>query len=77
MGAIVSKRLKTLLFDKGITYAQLARKIGISENNLALKINGKRRWWIDECVEITKILGYTDVREVFPEIYNAYIKQSA
>lgn len=74
MKYIESKRLKTILFDKGITYEQLAKKIGISENNLYHKINGKRRWWIDECIEIAKILGFSEIKEVFPEIYNEYIK---
>lgn len=77
MKCIESKRLKSILFDKGITYAQIAQKIGISENNFTHKINGKRRWWIDECVEITRILGFTDIKEVFPEIVNAYFKKSA
>jgi len=66
----VCKRLKTLLFDKDITYAKLAQKLGISENNLTLKINGKRRWWIDECVFVARYLGFSDLNEVFPEIFS-------
>ncbi|NMB32717.1 MAG: hypothetical protein GX992_00535 [Clostridium sp.] len=64
------KTLKTILFDRSITYKTLANKMGISENNLLFKINGKRRWWIDECLTVTKLLGYKDAKEVFPEIFN-------
>jgi transcriptional regulator with XRE-family HTH domain len=74
MKRIESRRLKTLLFDADITYAQLAKKLGVSENNITMKINGKRRWWIDECVEIARILGRSNLEEIFPELYNAYIR---
>lgn len=64
------KKLKLLLFERNMTYEALAMKLGISENNIHFKINGKRRWWIDECIAVTKKLGLEDVGEVFPEIYN-------
>src|SRR5690606_25587620 len=63
------KRLKSILFEKSITYETLAQELGISENNIHFKINGRRRWWVDECISVAKILGYDDVSEVFPEIY--------
>lgn len=79
-----SKTLKTLLFDSSITYVQLAKRLGISENNLTFKINGRRKWWIDECVAIVGVLnsikkketdleGETflllDLKAVFPETF--------
>jgi hypothetical protein len=55
-----------------MTYAQFAAKLGISENNLIFKINGKRRWWLEECILAAKLLGIKDLKEVFPEIFSKY-----
>jgi len=74
---VKSHRLTVILFDRKITYPQLAKKIGISGNSLQQKINGQRRWWIDECVSIAKYLGYEDLREVFPEVYEHILKNIA
>ena len=73
---IECKTLKNILFASEITYAQIAKKIGISENAVNFKINGKRSWWIEECVLVTKLLGYSDLIEVFPEIVEKYLKSA-
>ncbi len=63
--------LKRLLLGN-MTYKQFADKLGISENNLNFKINGKRGWWLDECILAVKILGKHELREVFPEAFEKY-----
>lgn len=67
---VVCKRLKGLMVEYEITVRKLSRKIGISENSLTLKINGHRNWWLWEILSITKQFGFSDARDVFPEIYN-------
>ena len=68
---IVCKELKGLLAKNDLTIGKLAGKLGISENALTLKINGERRLWLDEALKITKIFGFEQVRDVFPELYDA------
>lgn len=64
-------RLKGILVEKKITQEEIARKVGISENSLARKINGHRDFWYWEMAIITKLLGYGIINEVFPEICDA------
>lgn len=72
--SIVCKKLKGLMAEHEITVRQLSKKIGISENSLTLKINGRRDWWYWEMVSVMKHFGFSEVREVFPEIYNHVLK---
>ncbi|MFZ5650124.1 MAG: helix-turn-helix domain-containing protein [Bacillota bacterium] len=71
---IVCKKLKGLMAEHEITVRQLSQKIGISENSLTLKINGRRDWWYWEMVLVMKHFGFQEVKEVFPEIYNHVLK---
>ncbi|WP_273483667.1 helix-turn-helix domain-containing protein [Desulforamulus ruminis] len=71
---IVCKKLKGLMAEHEITIRKLSRKIGISENSLTLKINGKRPWWFWEMLVITKEFGFSEVKDVFPEIYDSILK---
>ena len=64
-------RLKGILVEKKITQEEIARRMGISENSLARKINGHRSFWYWEMAIITKLLGYCIIHEVFPEICDA------
>lgn len=73
---IVSKRLKGLMAERELTTKKLAEKIGISENSLTLKINGHRDWWSWEMFLVVKEFGFTEVREVFPELYNSALNAS-
>ncbi|NLA96581.1 MAG: hypothetical protein GX838_07060 [Clostridiaceae bacterium] len=61
--------------EKKITQERLANGIGISENSLARKINGHRDFWYWEVVIITRLLGYHNIIEVFPELYKQAISQ--
>lgn len=69
--SIVCRRLKGIMAENGITIKRLSEKIGISENGLTLKINGKRTWWYPEVLRTAKALGYEAPEDVFPEIREA------
>jgi len=71
---IVCRKLKGLMAENDITVRKLSQKIGISENSLTLKINGHRDWWYWEMVSVMKNFGFTEVKDVFPEIYNHVLK---
>jgi len=68
--SITSKRLKGLMAERDITLLELSGKMGISENDLRLKINGLADWLFSELVFVVDCLGFSEVREVFPELYN-------
>ena len=68
-------RLKGIMVEKKFTQERLAKMTGISENSLARKINGHRDFWYWEVVYITRLLGFHNISEVFPELFNAAISQ--
>ena len=71
---IVCNRLKGLMVEHKTPTRKLSRNIGISENSLTLKINGRRDWWFWEMVAVTKCFGFSEVKDVFPEIYDHVLK---
>lgn len=73
---VVSRRLKGLMAEHDTTIKDLAKKIGISENSLTLKINAQRDWWYWELMLIVKAFGYSEIKDVFPELYEAVSKVS-
>jgi transcriptional regulator with XRE-family HTH domain len=73
----ICKRLKGLLAENELTISNLAKKIGISENALSLKINGYREWWFWEVMLVTKEFGAENAKEVFPELYAELLKKGA
>ena len=73
---IVCNRLKGLMVEKGMTAKALSKKVGISESTLLQKINGHRDWWFWEVAAIVKAMGFSETREVFPEICNSILNVS-
>ena len=73
---VVSRRLKGLMAEHETTLRSLSKKIGISENSLTLKINAQRDWWYWELMLIVKEFGFSEVKEVFPELYEAVLRAS-
>jgi len=71
---IICKKLKGLMAENDVTIRKLSAKIGISENSLTLKINGRRDWWYWEMLFVMKQFGFTEVKEVFPELYESILK---
>jgi hypothetical protein len=74
--SVVCRKLKGLLAENEMSVKKLSQIIGISENSLTLKVNGQRNWWFWEMVRTMKVFGYEEVREVFPELYEATLKVS-
>ncbi|OPY58478.1 MAG: hypothetical protein A4E55_00884 [Pelotomaculum sp. PtaU1.Bin035] len=66
---IVCRRLKGLMAENDITVQNLSKKMGISEELLEQKINGGCDWLFVETMFIVKEFGFSEVKEVFPELY--------
>lgn len=49
-------KLKGLMREKGVTQAELAKKIGMAESTLNLKLSGKSFFKADEILKIAEIL---------------------
>ena len=71
MTKIVSKRLKGVIVEHNMTYCELSKKMGISKNSLGRKINGQYSWLYRELIFIVKFFGFSEVKEIFPELYNS------
>lgn len=71
---IVCKKLKGLMVEHDMPARKLSGKIGISESSLVQKINGHRDWWYWEVMSIVKMFGFSEVKDVFPEIYDSVLK---
>ncbi|MFZ5650162.1 MAG: hypothetical protein ACOY4I_04820 [Bacillota bacterium] len=70
MTRIVSKRLRGLMAEHDITLLDLSKRLNIPEKSLSLKINGRRNWMYRELISITMQFGFSEIKEVFPELYN-------
>lgn len=57
--------LRASIAEKGLNQAKLAAAIGISENSLSRKINGKRDFSLSEVVAITKVLELKKPQDIF------------
>lgn len=55
-----TKKLKAKIVEEGLTQKDLAKKIGVSENTLTRKINGKRDFYIGEIDKICEALHISD-----------------
>ena len=60
--------------QRKMSVAELAITIGISQEELKLKIEGDREWLYKEALATMKYLGFYEIREVFPEYYNEALK---
>jgi len=73
---IVCKKLKGLMVEHDMPAKKLSKKIGISESSLTQKINGHRDWWYWEVLLIVKVFKFSEVKDVFPELYESFSKAS-
>ncbi len=71
---MVSKKLKGLMAQHGITIRKLSNMVGISEKSLSLKINGRRKWRYWEAIFIVGQFGFSEVKDVFPELYDSVLR---
>lgn len=58
---INTRKLKAAMIEAGCTQKELAEKLGISENSVSKKINGKRSFNIDEACAVCEALNIVDV----------------
>ena len=73
---VKSLRLRGLMAENEMTTAMLAKKIGISELTLQLKITGERAWWFWETLEVSKVFGYDSTKDVFPEMHKLVMESA-
>ena len=56
---------KKTLLEKGVSQNKLATLLNVSPKTLCEKINGKKRFYVDEAFKICDILGIEDIKEYF------------
>jgi putative transcriptional regulator len=57
-------RIKILMLENNISAKELAKKLGMSDASLSLRLNGKREFSLSEAKKVLKIFGKT-----FEEIF--------
>lgn len=58
-------KLKAKIVENGLTQEQLARKMGISVQNLNAKLNKRANLSLNEVISLVKILNITDPVAIF------------
>ena len=57
-------KIKGKLKENNLTYADISLTLGISRTAFNDKINGKRKFYVDEIKEISKKLNLTDEEKI-------------
>lgn len=57
-------KIKGRLKECNITYDEVSSMLGISKTTFSDKINGKKRFYIDEIKKMSKILEFTDKEKI-------------
>jgi len=70
---LVCWRLKGLIAEHDMTVKELAQRIGISENSLRLRINGRREWLYKELIATINLFGFSETKDVFPDLHNSIL----
>lgn len=60
-----SNKLKAKIVENDLTQEQLAKKMGISVQNLNAKLNKRAVFTLDEVISLIKILNITDPVSIF------------
>lgn len=55
-----TEKLKKRIEEKGISQAEVARKLRCAQSTVSLKINNKRPFFLDEAWELAEILEIKD-----------------
>lgn len=53
----IDREITLFLRDYGVTQGELAKSLGMSENTLRWKRNGKHEWKLSEIVKLAKVMG--------------------
>ena len=57
-------KIKGKLKENNLTYGDISMTLGISRTTFNDKINGKKKFYIDEIKELSKKLNLTDEEEI-------------
>ena len=60
-----ANKVRAKMRENGMTQADVAKSIGISENSLSRKLNGKREFLLSEVVSLSKNLGIDNPGDIF------------
>lgn len=58
-----TQKLKAAIVEAGYTQGDVARMLGVSENTLSAKLNGKKRFYIGEAAKLCEVLHIDDCTE--------------
>lgn len=67
---INSNALRGKIAAAGLTQRELGKLIGVSENTMSAKVNGKSKIWVSEAELLCDILGITDPTEKAQIFFN-------
>lgn len=62
---MMKEKLQSIILKKGYDNERLAKKLGITKEELQLKINRKKSFTIGEIVDLTDILGIENPANIF------------
>ena len=54
-----SDRIVGLLWTREVSISEFARVLGMAQPTLSMKLHGKRRWYLEEVLEVADALGTT------------------
>lgn len=60
-----SNKVRAKMKEAGMTQADVAKSIGMSENSLSRKLNGKRDFSISEVLRLIEVLKLENPGEIF------------
>lgn len=60
-----ANKLRAKIKEKGLTQEKVAKIIGISENSLSRKLNGKKDFRLGEVILLCQALQIDNVEEIF------------
>ena len=60
-----ANKLRAKIKEKGLTQEKVAEIIGISENSLSRKLNGKKHFRLGEVILLCKALQIDNAEEIF------------
>lgn len=67
MDESIGRRVHAAMAEAGMTQAQLAARLGLTQAAVSRKLSGERPWYTDELVNVSSLLGVS-VGELFGEL---------
>lgn len=71
MNLVNTQKVKARIIELGLTQEGVAQEMGLNYVTLNLKINNKRRIYLDEVIKLCKILKVTTSKEL-KELFGIY-----